>query len=257
MLRHPLALKDEELNDPRAFAIHRRIVEDKPFLERWYEDSYRDLLRPFDRSHRRRIVEIGSGSCNSNLIDERIITTDLLPNEFVTLAADAHSLPFRDGALDGIILLNALHHLPSPRMFFSEVARCLRAGGEIVMREPYFSPWGRFVYERLHHESVYDCPEWELPAQEKGRLSGANSRTPFNIFVRDRERFETEYPELIIEDISLGDGFIYIVSGGLSWKPLAPAFSYPLFAAAERILQRWGRLLATSMTIRLSRSPRH
>ena len=40
----------------------------------------------------------------------------------------AEALPFADGSVGALVLFDVLHHLPSPRRFFDEAARVLRAG---------------------------------------------------------------------------------------------------------------------------------
>ena len=51
-------------------------------------------------------------------------------------AGSAESLPFADGAFDGAVILNALHHVPDPRAALDEAARVVVPGGRIVVVEP-------------------------------------------------------------------------------------------------------------------------
>jgi hypothetical protein len=46
------------------------------------------------------------------------------------------SLPFRDGSFDGIICMNALHHMDDYRTALAEMYRILRPGGRVVFSEP-------------------------------------------------------------------------------------------------------------------------
>jgi len=50
--------------------------------------------------------------------------------------AQAGALPFRDGALDAVTLVNVLDHTASARGTLDEVARVLRPGGLLVVRVP-------------------------------------------------------------------------------------------------------------------------
>jgi hypothetical protein len=45
-------------------------------------------------------------------------------------------LPFAAGTFDGILCLNALHHLPSYRVALGEIRRVLKPGGRAVFSEP-------------------------------------------------------------------------------------------------------------------------
>jgi demethylmenaquinone methyltransferase/2-methoxy-6-polyprenyl-1,4-benzoquinol methylase len=49
--------------------------------------------------------------------------------------ADARRLPVRDGAVDAVLLVDALHHLPNPTAVVREAHRTLGAGGVLVVRE--------------------------------------------------------------------------------------------------------------------------
>jgi SAM-dependent methyltransferase len=53
---------------------------------------------------------------------------------FVT--GDGMCLPFRDASVDGVICMNALHHMPDYRATLAEMFRVLKAGGRAVFAEP-------------------------------------------------------------------------------------------------------------------------
>ena len=50
--------------------------------------------------------------------------------------AEATALPFRDGALDAVTLVNVLDHTAAARRTLEEAARVLRPGGLLVVRVP-------------------------------------------------------------------------------------------------------------------------
>jgi hypothetical protein len=52
------------------------------------------------------------------------------------VAGRGQSLPFADEAFDGVLCLNALHHLPSYAVALREIHRVLRPGGRAVFSEP-------------------------------------------------------------------------------------------------------------------------
>jgi ubiquinone/menaquinone biosynthesis C-methylase UbiE/glycosyltransferase involved in cell wall biosynthesis len=52
------------------------------------------------------------------------------------VSGDGMRLPFRDESFDGIICMNALHHMPDYRLTLAEMCRVLRAGGRAVFAEP-------------------------------------------------------------------------------------------------------------------------
>jgi ubiquinone/menaquinone biosynthesis C-methylase UbiE len=49
--------------------------------------------------------------------------------------ADGKVLPFADGRFDMVMSNSLVHHLPEPRLFFSEVARIVRPGGAVFVRD--------------------------------------------------------------------------------------------------------------------------
>lgn len=49
--------------------------------------------------------------------------------------ADAGTLPVRDGAVDAVVVVDALHHLPDPKRAIAEAARVLAPGGVLVVQE--------------------------------------------------------------------------------------------------------------------------
>ncbi|GAA0729295.1 demethylmenaquinone methyltransferase/2-methoxy-6-polyprenyl-1,4-benzoquinol methylase [Halorubrum trapanicum] len=51
------------------------------------------------------------------------------------LAADAGRLPFRDGGVDAVTIVDAFHHLPDHDAALAEAARVLAPGGALVVRE--------------------------------------------------------------------------------------------------------------------------
>jgi ubiquinone/menaquinone biosynthesis C-methylase UbiE len=52
------------------------------------------------------------------------------------IAGDGMRLPFRDESFDGIICMNALHHMPDYRLTLAEMCRVLKPGGRAVFAEP-------------------------------------------------------------------------------------------------------------------------
>lgn len=60
------------------------------------------------------------------------------------IVCDAEQLPCKESSLDAILIVAALHHLPSPQSFFNVAKRALKPGGLIIVgfepnRWPYFT----------------------------------------------------------------------------------------------------------------------
>lgn len=74
----------------------------------------------------------------------------------VFVVCDAELLPCQDKSLDAILIVGALHHLPSPERFFAAAKRALKPGGLLVIgfepnRWPYYTviPVLRFLNRLL------------------------------------------------------------------------------------------------------------
>ena len=52
------------------------------------------------------------------------------------VASRGQSLPFTSGSFDGVLCMNALHHLPSYAVALGEIFRVLKPGGRAVFSEP-------------------------------------------------------------------------------------------------------------------------
>jgi hypothetical protein len=150
-------------------------------------------------------------------------------------------------------MTNVFHHLADPAGFLSEAARCTRPAGALVMVEPWLSTWSRWVYSSLHHEPCEPArADWLV--REGGALSGANSALPWIVFERDFHRFQRDFPAWRLRRVERMMPLRYLVAGGVSLRTLAPAASYSLWAAAERLLRPWMPHLAMFALIVLERA---
>ena len=111
------------------------------------------------------------------------------------------------------------------------------------MIEPWATTWSRFIYRHLHHEPFDpDMEEWKIPVG--GPLSTANSALPWIIFARDRNKFESKFPQLCIQEIMLNFPFCYLLSGGFSLKALIHGKMYNAVRKIEHLAQPWMDSLA-------------
>ncbi|MGH7846106.1 MAG: class I SAM-dependent methyltransferase [Candidatus Binatia bacterium] len=249
-LAHPLT-RGLDIDDPRTTHLRRQIIQQKTFLRQIYEEWYRAIVAVLPPG-RGAVLELGAGGGFMRDFVPDLITSEFFYCSNIRAVLDGLRLPFGAESLRGIVMTNVLHHLPQPRLFFAEAARCVRSGGVVAMIEPWVTPWSRFVYTRLHHEPFQPgIPSWEFPMS--GPLSGANDALPWIIFARDRLKFEQEFPCWQIELIRPIMPFRYLVSGGVSLRSLTPAWSFGLWRQAENSLNRWSKLLAMFAQIVLRR----
>jgi SAM-dependent methyltransferase len=233
MLSHPL-VQGMDIDSPHTTEIRRRIIREKPLLESIYIDWYRRLAVSLP-SGGGPVLEVGSGGGFMREFVPGLITSDILKLPGIDLIVRAEDLPFPDGALRGIAMVNVFHHLSDPRSFLREATRCVRVGGIVSMIEPWVTPWSSLIFRKLHHEPFEpQADRWEFPPV--GPLSGANGANPWIIFVRDRGRFEREFPEWCIRFARPFMPLSYLLSGGVSMRSLVPARSSAFWLGIESLL---------------------
>jgi SAM-dependent methyltransferase len=241
LLAHPLT-RGLGIDDPRTTQLRLQIIQEKVFLRQVYQEWYR-MIAAVLPSSKGAVLELGAGAGFLREFIPNLITSELFYCPHVQAVLDALRLPFASRSLRGIVMTDVLHHIPEPRLFFAEATRCVQPGGVMAMIEPWVTPWSKIVYDRLHHEPFEpEAPSWELPSN--GPLSGANGALPWIIFVRDRLRFEQEFPCWQIEIINPIMPFRYLLSGGVSLRSLTPGWSFRFWKRIENALGRWNNQLA-------------
>lgn len=251
LLAHPLT-REMDIDDPQVTHLRQRIIQEKPFLQDIYVDWYRQMiaaLPPGDAS----LLELGTGAGFLRRLLPGLITSDVFPCPGIDIVFDGHALPYGDGTLRGILMVNVLHHIGQPQQLLSEAARCLQHGGRMVMLEPWVTPWSHVIYTRLHHEPFDPAAvEWAFPAS--GPLSDANGALPWIVFQRDRTAFLQAFPAWHIITIRPLMPFRYLLSGGVSLRSLMPGWTTGAWRNLERMLEPWMEQWAMFALIVLERS---
>jgi SAM-dependent methyltransferase len=240
-------------DDPELLAIHARLIREKPFLRRLYADQYREVQRELAPAGPGPVLELGSGGGFLREVLPQVTTTDVVPGPGVDHVMRADALEAADRELAGIAMLNVFHHLPDPRAFLREAERVLRPGGRLVMVEPPHTPLWSFLYRRFSPEPYDARAAWGF-ADQGSRMLGANVPQAWIVFVRDRAAFEAEFPALRLVRVRYHTAFLYLLSGGISYRALVPGWSYPLFSTCERLLTPAMRLVASQMTVVVERA---
>jgi SAM-dependent methyltransferase len=236
LLQHPLT-RGLSLDDPRTTLLRRQIIAAKPFLRRLYAEWYAGLADAL--GERRRVLELGSGAGFFKEVCPRAVTSEILLTPGVDLIADACTLPFADGSLDGITMTDVFHHIPDVGGFLTEATRCVRPGGKLVMVEPWYTPWSGWVYSHLHSEPFEPTAGWKIPST--GPLSGANGALPWIVFQRDAALFAQRFPRWRMVRIQPLMPFAYLLSGGVSLRAVVPGWLYRAVRVMESQLrqERW------------------
>jgi len=250
-LTHP-CVRGVDIDSSEAAALRLRIIKEKVFLRRLYEEFYKMILQALPADRTEPFLEIGSGGGFLRDYLPNLITSEILKISSVDAVLDATHIPFKENTLGGIVMVNVFHHIPHADSFFRQASFCVRERGVIVMIEPWITSWSEIIYRHLHHEPFdKNAEKWDLP--KGGPLSHANSALPWIVFERDRAIFEEKYPDWEIRKISLHTPFCYLLSGGVSMRSLMPGFLFPLCRRFEMIMQQGIRSWAMFALIVLER----
>ncbi len=223
-----------DIDDPRTTAMRKQILETKPFLWRIYDEWYRLLADDLPEGNEP-VLELGSGAGFLKSYVPDLLTSEIFACPGVDVVLDGQQMPLADASLRGVVMTDVFHHVPNTRRFLAEAGRCVRPGGVIAMIEPWYSKWSQLIYTRLHHEPFRpEALTWEFAPT--GPLSGSNQALAWLVFHRDRAIFEHEFPQWRIETIRPFMPFRYLISGGVSMRSLAPAFSFAAIRALENLL---------------------
>lgn len=256
-LRNSLALdhaREMDLDDPARTRVHGEVIKQKLFLRNFYRQVYKFFVKASEDVPEGPRLELGSGGGFIKEFIPDVVTSDLMPLDEVDAQISATDLPYEDGTLSVIYMLDVFHHIQNVEQFLDEAMRALKPGGRIVMVETGGSPFAGWIYRNFHHEPFDRTQEqWQLP--EGGPLSTANQALPWLVFVRDRKKFIEKYPGFDLSPIRHFAPMLYLLSGGVSFRQLLPSFTYPLVAITEVLLKPLNPLLGMFMKVVLEKKP--
>ena len=233
-----------------------RVWESRPLLRRLYSD-WHDLVERRLASVRGSSVELGSGIGGFAQGRPAIVSTDVEETPWAQTIVDAENLPFEDGTVANLILIDVFHHLAAPGRFLSEAVRVLNSGGRIVMVEPYCSPLSTIAYRWFHVEDLdlSADPLEENPSLRDSPMD-ANIAQPTIAFFRRTEYLRRAFPELALIERRRMSSVAYVLSGGYSRAQLVPDAFYRPLMLLERALGPLSPLLAFRCLVMLERAPR-
>lgn len=253
LLADPNAPQFADLDSVDATRAHRELVRNKKVLWTIYRDDYQLLKDVIARSPAGPVVEIGSGPALSKEFLPQVITSDVVALPEIDLAFPGEQMPFKDASVAVFFLHGVFHHIPDVAAFLREAERCLMPEGRVFMIEPHNTPWRRFMVRHFHHEPLDPKGPWTFERDSKARLTAANQALPWIVFIRDRDRFEREFPDLAVRRLQPHAPFLYVLSGGMSYRALVPPALWWLVRAAEKLVSPLGGVFGYFLLIELEK----
>jgi SAM-dependent methyltransferase len=217
----------------KSLREHERAWQARPLLRRIYRDWFALIasrLAQVDGT----TIELGSGIGQLRGEIPGLVTTDVEETPWADRVVDAGALPYGDGELANIAMLDVYHHLPRPAAFLDEACRALAPGGRVVMLEPYCSALSSLAY-RLHHERLELDGDGFAESDSTDPLDANLAQTTL-AFYRQRGEYARRWPELPIVEEQLLSLFVYPLSGGFTRRQLLPNALYRPLTALERVL---------------------
>jgi SAM-dependent methyltransferase len=228
---------------------------ERPLLRRVYGEWYRWIAERLSTAPGTS-VELGSGIGKLRLeTGDRVVLTDVEQTRWVDEQADALSLPYADGSIANIVMVDVFHHLSDPARFLNEATRTLVPGGRLVMVEPYCSPLSTPLYKQLHHERT-DLSADVFVADEHSASAPmeSNQALPTLAFYKRRAETLRRWPSFSLIEARRFAFVTYPLTGGYSRRPLVPASLYAPLRALEWLLTPLAPLLAFRCLVVLERT---
>jgi SAM-dependent methyltransferase len=228
---------------PETIDGHLDVWTRKPVLRTVYGDFYERIVAACAPGL---TIELGGGIGNLKHRLPQTVATDIQFGRWLDCVADAQRLPFAADIAANIVMVDVLHHLEFPAIFFREAERVLAPGGRVIMVEPAIT-WGSTLFYRLlHHEPVRTSadPLTEGLPDPRRDPYDANQAIPTLIATGSRSRFHQLFPHLRISHVEWFSLATYPLSGGFkSWTLISDRMARRALKIERAIEPVIGRLL--------------
>ena len=225
----------------------------RPLVRRLYRDWYGLIVARLSETPGP-TIELGSGISRFKEHFPDAVATDIEPTPWADEVVDAEQLPYEDGSVSNLVLIDVFHHLARPHRFLDEARRALTKGGRTLLLDPYCSPVSYPAYRLFHHErtDLDTSPFDDDPATAASPMDANQARATLAFF-RHLDEFERRWPELTLQERRRLALVLYPLSGGFTRPELLPRPLHDLGSLAERVLRPFAPLLAFRCLIVLER----
>ena len=223
---------------------HRGVWRARPELRAVYQEWFKQLWHLVDGMHP--VVEIGAGPGFFKESFPQLISTDVIFDPDIDVVCGATSLPFQSGSINGLVMLDVLHHLPNPLDFLAEAGRVLHPGGRLVAIEPWITVPSYLLYRYFHHEDCSLAIDIRRPfGESKKNAFDGNAAIPFKLLRQSRPGS----PSLRLVKANPFIGLPYLATLGFKTAHPVPQLLIEIAKISERLLSPLKNLLATRILI--------
>lgn len=245
-----------------GISLHQGLIEKnhehwnrKQVLQLVYLELYRLIANNLSELPDPKVVELGSGLGNIQMVLPNCLRTDLFPYPWIDQIENAYKLSFAKESVSDLILSDVFHHLKYPGTALKEFHRVLRKGGRVIMLEPCISALGLLIYGLLHVEpiAIMKPIQWFAPEDwspenidyyaAQGNASRIFAGRKFRSQLSDWQSVKT----IRLSAIS------YAASGGYSKPQFYPTSALPLIQKVEKFLDPLPALFATRLVVVLQK----
>ena len=244
------------MSDNLIAALERQAAawRERPLVRRLYREwhaAIRDRLAAVEGP----TVELGSGFGSLRESIPAVVLTDVEATPWAHAVVDAEHLPYEDGTVANLVLVDVFHHLARPRAFLDEAQRVLAPGGRLLVLDPYCSPVSTFAYTHFHRERTdLRGPVLDDDAQVAGSPLESNQARATLVFFRHLELFRSTWPGLRVVERQRLACIAYPLSGGFEGRAFVPDASQALLAVLDRLVRPLAPLLAFRCLVVVERS---
>lgn len=232
----------------------QRIVNDG-YLVRLFTDELKAIKSAITAPNPKKIMEIGAAGGITKVVWPEVITTDVRVSPGVDFEMSAEKIAAEDSSIDVLFGMDALHHARNPRDHFVELQRVLVSGGNAIYIEPNWNFFSRLCFKVLLkylHPEPYDTKQQDWEIMNDDPMMG-NQAQGFNIFVRDEEKFNEDFPDLRIEILHPLKGLSFLLSGGVHTRLPIPSGVLLKLYEFEEGNRRWISNFGLGRIIRLTK----
>lgn len=138
------------ISSPRVIKYHKKFLH---FLKKMPKKSVILEVAGGDGTDAKELIKSGLTLIHTDIsigmVKAAKSKSKTLEKNKIFIVCDAEKLPSYNNSLDGILIVGALHHLPSPEKFFIEAKRTLKPGGLLIVGfEPNVWPY-KYLYPAL------------------------------------------------------------------------------------------------------------